>query len=289
MNSFETCEKPLVSIVLPVYNAERFLENRLKNILSQTFGNFEVIISADPSRDATIKICREFAKNDNRIRYFEQDRKMGWEWSYKFVTEKAIGKYCVWAAADDRWSSNFLETHVKNLENNQNIVGSIGRIEYFNDNGVIKNQKGFSYKKYPYNKTFSERASYYLRVPSVENLYAIFRTEVLKQSQVSKMFSGDGAIILKILKFGDIFVSNEITLYRYRYGLTHTNNLFQRIKNRNGNGIFGLIFPFVPFTFWCLKNLGIKIFIKNIDFFFRINYDMQRAIILTIIKRIIKH
>jgi len=286
MNSFQNTTKPLVSIVFPVYNEEKFLKNKLENILSQTLENFELIISADPSKDSTTEICREYARKDKRIRYFEQNKKMGWEWSYNFVTQKATGKYCVWAAADDRWSPNYLESNVKILEANEKIVGSVSKIKYFDDNGLIENQKKYEYPyhKYPLNGTYEEKASFYLRTISCENLYAVFRTEAFKQSQVRKMIACDGAILLKVLKFGDILVSDDVLLHRYRYGSTHTEDLFKRIRDRNGDGIIGFVFPYLPYTLWCLKNMGIKFFIKNIDFFFKINFGMQKAIVMTLLR-----
>jgi len=63
-------------------------------------------------------------------------------------------------------------------------------------------------------------------------------------------------------------------------------DLFQRIRDANGVGIIGLVFPFLPFTLWCLKNVGIKFFLKNIDYFFKINASWQKAIIMTLLLRL---
>jgi len=277
-----------ISIGLPVYNGSKFLTKRLDNILSQTFQDFELIISDNASTDSTSEICKKSADKENRIRYIRQSKNMGPTWNFNFVLKEAKYDYFVWAAADDRWSSNFLESNVRNLEANEKIVGSISKIKYFDDNGLIENQKEFPYHKCPLNGTYEERASFYLRTISVENLYAVFRTEALKQSLVRKMFADVGAMLLKVLKFGEIIVSDDVLLFRYRYGTSHTEDLFQRIRDWNGDGIIGLVFPFLPFTFWCLKNMGIKFFIKNIDYFFKINFDMQKAIIMTLLLRLKK-
>ena len=62
-----TLKHPIVSIGLPVYNGEDFLKYALDSLLSQTFRDFEIIISDNASIDLTSKICEEYKKKDNRI------------------------------------------------------------------------------------------------------------------------------------------------------------------------------------------------------------------------------
>jgi len=278
----------IVTIGIPVYNGEKTIRRTIEAILSQTFRDFELIISDNASTDSTSNICKEYARRDKRIRYIRQKKNIGIFPNFFFVLEKARCKYFVWAAVDDYWSSDFLESNVRNLEAHEKIVGSISKIKYFDDYGLIENKKEFPYHKYPLNGTYEKRASFYLRIISAENLYAVFRTEALKQSLVRKMIARDDAILLKVLKFGDIIVSDDVLLFRYSYGISYTEDLFQRIRDRNGDGIIDLVFPVLPFTFWCLKNIGIKFFIKNIDHFFKINFDMQKAIIMTLLLRLKK-
>ena len=65
-----------ISIGMPVYNAEQHLEKSIKSILSQTYRNFELIISDNASTDSTSEICKKFVKIDSRIRYFKQSKNM---------------------------------------------------------------------------------------------------------------------------------------------------------------------------------------------------------------------
>ena len=282
MNS-EKETHPMVTIGIGVFNGEKFLHRRLDSILSQSLTNFEAIISDNASTDNTQKICEEYAKKDTRIRYIRQSKNMGAAWNFYFVLKEAKYDYFVWAAVDDYWSSDFLESNVRNLEANEKIVGSISKIKYFDDDGLIENRKEFPYHKYPLNGTYEKKASFYLRTISAENIYAVFRKEALKQSLVRDMFAADGAILLKVLKFGDIIVSDDILLFRYMHGMSQTEDLIQRIRNWHGKGIIGLGFPSLPFTFWCLKNLGIKFFLKNIDYFFKTNASWEKAIIITLL------
>ena len=67
-----------VSIGLPVYNGEKFIRNAIDSILSQSYKNFELIISDNASTDSTQEICLEYAKNDNRIKYLGKKKILGY-------------------------------------------------------------------------------------------------------------------------------------------------------------------------------------------------------------------
>jgi GT2 family glycosyltransferase len=69
--------RPEVSIGLPVYNSERYLAGAIASILDQTYRNFELIICDNASTDATPAICRGFAANEERIRYYRQPHNLG--------------------------------------------------------------------------------------------------------------------------------------------------------------------------------------------------------------------
>ena len=67
-------EKPLVSIGVPIYNAEEFLIERINSLVNQTYKNLEIIISDNASSDSSQKICEEFTKKDIRIKYIRQKK-----------------------------------------------------------------------------------------------------------------------------------------------------------------------------------------------------------------------
>ena len=281
--------KPIVTIGLPVYNGEKFLQKKLESISNQTLKNFQVLISDNASDDQTSKICKEFMKTDNRIQYFKQEKNIGNARNFYFVLDQTATKYFVWSAVDDFMHTNFLKKNIENLEKNENYVGSVSKIEYFDDNGLIK-KKSTSYEKIDINSSYDKRASYYLRVVSAENIYAIFRTNALQQSKVKDMIAVDGAILLKVLKFGDIFVTDEVLLTRYILGMSAASkDLIERIHKFNTNGITGKVIPYLPYTKWCIQNVGILFFLKNIDYFLKINIQMEYGLLKSGIKRIIKN
>ncbi|MEM8832754.1 MAG: glycosyltransferase [Cyanobacteria bacterium P01_G01_bin.19] len=114
--------KPLVSIGMPVYNGERFLENALNSILAQTFTDFELIISDNGSTDKTEEICRTYAREDGRIRYFRSQQNLGAGWNFDRVAELARGKYFKWACHDDLCALEFLQQCVDVLEQDSKTV-----------------------------------------------------------------------------------------------------------------------------------------------------------------------
>ena len=66
-------EKPLISVIVPVYNVEKYIRECLDSIVNQTYKNLQIILVDDGSSDNSGKICDEFAKKDSRITVVHQD------------------------------------------------------------------------------------------------------------------------------------------------------------------------------------------------------------------------
>lgn len=111
--------KKLVSIGMPAYNVRSdFIRRALDSALSQTYSNFELIISDDASTDGTQNICKAYAKRDSRIRYIRHDNNIGPMRNFYFAFKQTQGEYFVWLADDDWWAPDFLEKLISALENN---------------------------------------------------------------------------------------------------------------------------------------------------------------------------
>ncbi len=103
---------PLVSIGLPVYNGENYLEEAIRSILAQTYTHFELIISDNGSTDRTQEICEFYAERDLRIRYYRNKENLGAAWNYNQTFHLAKGKYFKWAAHDDIWNGMMMRVSV---------------------------------------------------------------------------------------------------------------------------------------------------------------------------------
>lgn len=276
---------PKISLGMPIFNAESFLRQRLDSILNQTFTNFELIISDNASTDSTQRICEEYSKKDKRIRYFRQTKNMGVTYNFNFVLEQASYEYFIWVAADDLILPKFLEENIRSLELNKNYIASISKIESYtnsrNDDPIDRHFSSFvkklrkTFKSMgvnPISGSYEKKVRTYLTKSTCQIIYGVFRTESLRKSIIQNPFVGnDWAIILNILRYGDFNVIDQVLMYEFEGGIT-AGGIINSIHHYNYN-LLKIIFPWYPFTFWCARNLGSKIFIKNIDFFFRLNLE----------------
>ncbi len=99
---------PVISIIIPVYNAARFLQRLIDSILSQTYPHFEVLFIDDGSTDDSGAICDLYARKDDRIRVFHQTNQ-GVSAARNRGIEEAKGKYIMFVDADDDVAENILE------------------------------------------------------------------------------------------------------------------------------------------------------------------------------------
>ncbi len=106
-----------VSIGMPVYNGEAFLQDAISSLLGQDYQEFELIISDNCSTDATELICRDFAKQDSRIIYHRNEANLGALANFNNLISISQGGYFMWAAHDDLYHPSFLSTMINYLEN----------------------------------------------------------------------------------------------------------------------------------------------------------------------------
>ncbi len=115
-------EPPKVSIGIPVFNGERFLDKTIESILSQTFTDFELVISDNASKDGTEEICRRYADHDPRIAYVRNQENLGAAYNYNQAFHLSSGEYFKWACHDDLLRREFLERCVEVLDRNPAVV-----------------------------------------------------------------------------------------------------------------------------------------------------------------------
>lgn len=93
-------EKPLISVIVPVYNSEKFLKKCVDSILGQSYGNLEVVLINDGSTDGSAGICDAYARQDNRVRVFHQEN-CGVSATRNRGITLAVGEYIGFVDADD--------------------------------------------------------------------------------------------------------------------------------------------------------------------------------------------
>ena len=109
-------KNPLVSIGLPVFNGENYVEEAITSVLAQTMGDLELVITDNASTDRTGLICQDYAASDARVRYFRNDRNLGAGANYNRAYANSTGTYFKWLAHDDRIKANYLARTVAALD-----------------------------------------------------------------------------------------------------------------------------------------------------------------------------
>ena len=94
---------PFFSVIVPVYNAEGYLERCIESIKKQDFRDYEVIFIDDASQDSSPEICREVCNTDKRFRYYLKSHR-GAAASRNYGMRRSVGNYIVFVDADDEWT-----------------------------------------------------------------------------------------------------------------------------------------------------------------------------------------
>jgi glycosyltransferase involved in cell wall biosynthesis len=127
--------RPTVTVGIPVFNGARFIRQAIESVLAQTFTDYELLISDNASVDGTAAICGEYAANDKRIKFVQQERNQGPFWNLRFVTERATGRLLVWLAHDDALHRLFLEECIAYLDRNPRAVMVSGDFRIVDESG----------------------------------------------------------------------------------------------------------------------------------------------------------
>jgi glycosyltransferase involved in cell wall biosynthesis len=206
---------PRVTIGLPVFNGEQFLEQTLRSLLAQDYPDFELIVSDNGSTDGTEAICREYARVDRRMRYERHAANRGAAWNYNRVLALASGKYFKWAACDDLCEPAFLSRCVEVLERERDVVLAYPWTRVIDEAGTLLWED-------PYNLDMTERRPHQRLLRLVRNLggmldpvFGVTRTDVLRKTRGhGKFLSADYVILAELAMLGRFRAVPEILLSR---------------------------------------------------------------------------
>lgn len=213
MNTFA----PLVSIGLPVFNGEAYLEQALESILTQTWGDFELIISDNASTDRTEEICRVYVQRDPRVRYVRNTENRGAAFNYNQTVALARGQFFKWAAADDWLAPTFLETCLAPLQSDHSIV-----LVYPHTQIVDENGQPLSLYEDELNLTESEPAERFChfldrfrRKDKCNAVFGLIRLEQLRKTRLIDRFtSSDITLLGELALLGKMVEVPQTLFYR---------------------------------------------------------------------------
>lgn len=140
----------LVSIITPVYNAEKFVEDTIKSVKSQTYENWELLLIDDCSSDSSADIIKRYAKDDSRIKYIKLNKNSGAAVTRNTGLSNAEGRYIAFLDSDDIWKPTKLEKQMELLKS-EKVGFCFTSYRYIQQNGEPMNKVARAPKKIDYN------------------------------------------------------------------------------------------------------------------------------------------
>lgn len=206
---------PLVSIGLPVYNAENYLDQALESILNQSYEHFELIISDNGSVDQTQAICERYSAIDPRIRYYRNSENLGAAWNFNRVWELASGKFFKWHAHDDLLAIKFLERCIEVLEANSDIVLCHTKVDIISEDGQLYEHYGIELETDDCRpvRRFRELLIKWQRCFPI---FGVIRSDTLRKTPVMGNYGhADGVLLARLGLLGQFHEVPEV-LFLYR-------------------------------------------------------------------------
>jgi glycosyltransferase involved in cell wall biosynthesis len=226
---------PLVSIIIPCYNGEKFIAEAIESIINQTYQNWELIIINDGSTDKSEKIIKQYCRKDNRIKYKKNSKNKGIPATRNIGIKASNGEYIALLDQDDLWINEKLEMQMKEYLKASKRVGLLfGNIMVIN---VINKSKRI---KKPININFEEISSEELFKKLYFNNFITSITVILRKECLEKIglfnerikWGGDDyELWLRIAKYYKFKYINQILATRRE----HTNNYSSTEKSVEGN------------------------------------------------------
>ncbi len=212
--------QPLVSIVMPSYNSEKTISSSIDSVISQTYSNWELLITDDNSTDGTLNVIAEYAKKDNRVKFFRNVENVGAGASRNKSINESSGRFVAFLDADDLWLPNKLSKQVEFMLLND-VSLSYSWYQKFSiqgDGGVVKSRLEVNYQQLLYSNV-------------IGCLTAMYDAEVLgKRYMPTIRKRQDMGLWLDILK--DVKQAKAIpeVLAKYRVDSGMTQNKFKVLK-----------------------------------------------------------
>ena len=205
----------LISIIIPIYNAQRYLSRCLQSIISQTHHNFEVILVDDGSTDCSFEICKEFANKDKRITVVTQTNS-GASSARNKGFEFAKGEWITFIDADDYIEKNYLECLCKNIGNAKTLI--IQGLKQVNGTGKEIKKIDFEYSTHcgsEVQKAFADKEifEYGYTVAKLYNREIIDKHNIKFNGHIS--YSEDMLFMLEYILHCDFIKFVQGSLYNY--------------------------------------------------------------------------
>jgi glycosyltransferase involved in cell wall biosynthesis len=207
--------QPRISIGMPVHNGDNFIREALDAILAQTFREFELIITDNASTDKTETICREYAAQDSRIRYYRHQSNQGAARNFNHAFELSSGEYFKWAAHDDICTPEFLERCVEVLDRDPTVVLCHTKTRGIDGQGNTAHD--YETKRQADSVKPEERFLALIHERRCFQIFGLIRTDILRKTSLMGNYAhGDGVLLVQLGLQGRFYeVPEYLFLYRH--------------------------------------------------------------------------
>jgi len=226
---------PKISVMIPTYNQEKFIERTIESVLQQDYPNLEIVISDDNSTDRTSKIVQKFLK-DKRIKYYKNKKRLGRVHNYRITLFKRVtGEWVLNLDGDDYLYDSRIISYFANIikkYHNKKLVAIIGSriIRYARENYIFcGNPKKFL--------GFQDGKRIFLNWKKIDfgHSNVLYNVKVAREINFYRVdcLGSDSESFLRLLLHGNVFVSNEvISVWN-----VHTSNasLYSNLKDYFNN------------------------------------------------------
>lgn len=215
--------KGRVSVITPIYNAEKYLDKTLNSIFNQTYENIEIVLVDDCSTDNSVNIIKNYQKNHKEIIYFCQEKNLGAGAARNKALELATGQYVAFLDSDDIWMSDKISKQIE-LMQKENCKFTYTAIEMIDESdNVIKKKRNLRTKcdyKYLLHNTLIATSSVIIDREGLGD----FRMPLRRGGQ-------DYATWLMLLRNGTVALGLNESLVKYRISNNSlSSNKFKSIK-----------------------------------------------------------
>jgi len=247
-------ELPLVTVGMPVYNEEKYIEDALKSIINQDYDNLEILISDNHSTDKTGVICRGYAEKDQRIHYHCHDKNIGVAANHIYLTQKARGEYFMWAAGHDKRSINLVSQCIFQLENIETAPVAFGTPVWIGKDGKPSGTFAGWYDTRGLNPV----ARFFMVFwGSMNPILGIFRRKDLPDLKSYDYAGADLVLLAELaLKGGFIHAANTSFYRRETRTVKNYDEKIKRYKSEEtqiANTFFSKLFPLAKLPFELLR------------------------------------
>jgi glycosyltransferase involved in cell wall biosynthesis len=222
---------PLVSVGLPVYNGERYLEVAIRSVLSQTWTDLELVICDNGSSDRTEEICRRHAEADPRVRYHRNGQNIGASGNFRRVFELSKGRYFRWLCADDYIAATSIERCLAMLEAHPDVSVVCTKVQFVDETGN-EFRPYDAVQALPQHDAAARFRSAFEQDPWCNSAYGLIRRETLARTALHQPFpASDKALIIELAIHSRFLEVDEPLFFRrihpgaYSFAVSHERDV----------------------------------------------------------------